>query len=110
MTPTAARAALARALAAHGQDVLLRRGTTDYGPVRARIVEWTPIELANGIAQGESKCIVSAQDVEASGFPLPIKRNDAVMDAGARLNIEKVDSRTNRIGVTVIGYNLGVTG
>lgn len=76
----------------------------------ARIVGWSPEELASGLMQGERKIILLAEDLELAGFPEPIERNDGIHVRGRRLNVESVDDSTRRIGDTLIAYELGATG
>jgi hypothetical protein len=80
--------------------------------VRARITGYTPQELASGIMQGNRKAILSAEDVEASGFPLPIRKGgvDSLLVRGAKMTIQSVDDSTRRIGTVLIAYELGITG
>lgn len=114
MTPSDARATYARLFDETGETVLLRRqspsGAQDY-PVRARIVGYTAQEIAAGVQQGARKVIVLAEDVESSGFPVPIKtRFDAVIAHGLSMTVQMVDDSTRRVAGTLIAYELQVIG
>jgi hypothetical protein len=80
MTPEAAIAMLRRQIEAHGQDISLRRVTrTPSGEpnviysvdIRAFVRGYRPDELVGGILQGDSKVMLSASEIEASGWPGP---------------------------------------
>lgn len=117
MTPEYARAALRRFLQKDGEQVIIRRtnaapaGPTDI-TVWARITGYSPEELASGVMQGNRKAIISAEDVEASGFALPIKAKstDAVVARGGKMTIQSVDDSTRRVGGILIAYELGIAG
>lgn len=76
MTPTAARAALDRQLARHGQSATLRRlsapdlTATDV-TIRVHIVDFKPQEILGGVGlqTGDSRVIMSATEVEAAQWP-----------------------------------------
>lgn len=110
-------AAFDRSLDRYGERVVLRR--TNPSPaaptdvtVRARIKGFSPEELASGMMQGTRKCLISATDVAASGFLLPIraKSTDAVVARGAKMTIQSVDDSTRRVGGDLVAYELGITG
>lgn len=47
------------------------------------------------ISQGDRRIIVMADDLAATGFPLPIKKNDTViLDTGDKLNVTQADAQT----------------
>ena len=74
MTPAAAIAALDRALAAHGQDVTLRRTTgTQKIPFdvdcRAVVRGYRPDEMIPGVTQGGSMAILSPSEIAAAQWP-----------------------------------------
>lgn len=117
MTPAQARGMYLRAMESHGETVLLRRvNPSPAAPtevsVRARITGYAPHELVGGINQGDRKIIILAEDVEASGFPLPLRGNsiDKVVFRGKTPGIITVDDSTRRIGDTLIAYEIRATG
>jgi hypothetical protein len=79
MTPETAIAILRRQLAAHGQNIRLRRVTQGPGGTqviysvecRAFVRGYHPDELVGGIIQGDSKVTLSAAEIEAQGWPGP---------------------------------------
>jgi hypothetical protein len=114
MTPDRARAMWRRFIIADGSVVTLRR----VGPVninievRARVKGFAPEELVGGITQGHRQVRILAEDVERSGFPVPIKKGstDRIVVDGKPLMIESVDDNTARMGDTLIGYIITATG
>ncbi len=115
MTPDTAKASLARLLAA-GDSVFLQRGvapgpvTRSTSPVQARFTSYTPEQLVGPISEGDRRVIVSADDVAASGFPLPLRENDRVDLGGRLLTIKYVDDTTRRVAGVLVGYELRVSG
>lgn len=114
MTPTQARAALARQLAVHGETVTLRRasgtGAGDYD-VAARIVMADPSDVVGAVQQLKRKAIVSAEDVETSGFPTPfLPKQDRLVWNSKTLVITAIDDATRRIGGELIGYEMELSG
>jgi hypothetical protein len=112
-------AALDEALAAVGEDIILRRvngedpNTTNVDVTcRAVVRSFEPEELVGGIAQTASRVIVSPSEIEAAGWPgsspnIP-RRLDQVIIAGRVRDIEAVDpihvgSRLVRIELRVLG-------
>jgi hypothetical protein len=116
MTASQARSMWRRLVVAYGQDVTLRRinpsGPVTDKTVRARVVGFAPEELVGGITQGHRQVRLLAEDVESSGFPVPIKKGstDRIVVDGKTLMIENVDDNTARIGGTLIGYIITATG
>jgi hypothetical protein len=117
MTPEYARDALRRFIQANGEMVTLRRTNQLPTPatevsVMARIMGYSPEELASGVMQGNRKAIMLAEDVEASGFPVPILKNtvDSLVVRGGKMTIKSVDDSTRRVGGVLIGYNLDILG
>lgn len=114
MTPAAARDAYRRQMR-NGETVILRRlagsGAGDY-PVRARVKGFEPsADFEAGIEQGMRKAIVPAEDVEASGFPLPfLEKQDRFIWNGKTLVIHAVDDATRRVGGVQIAYDLELVG
>lgn len=114
MTPAATKAAYARQFLAHGETVMLRRlsgvGAGDYA-ARARIVNFEPSDLIGSIQQGRRKAIVLAEDIAASGFPLPIlPKQDRLIWAGKTLVIRAVDDATRRVQGVAMAYELELAG
>jgi|SRR5579885_1059441 len=95
-------AALDEALAAVGEDIVLRRvvgedpSTTNIDVTcRAVVRTFEPEELVGGIAQTMSKVIISPSEISAAGWPgvtpnIP-QRLDQVVIAGRVKDIEAVD-------------------
>lgn len=74
MTPTAARSALDRNLAQHGESCTLRRtvaGTARDVTLRASIQDYKPTELVsgNGLQAGDSHVVISASEINAADWP-----------------------------------------
>lgn len=106
MTPEESIAMLDRQLAAHGQDVTLRRLTgTQLIPFdvvcRAFVRGYGPDELTGTIAQGDSLVILSPTEIEANDWPGPNssatpdtsdrrvpRKGDKVVIAGRVRNVE----------------------
>lgn len=114
MTPAAAIASLDRQLAAHGQDVVLRRYTgvgsarasTD-ATVRAIVRDYRPDELVGGITQGDTQVVLSPTDVLAGGGPMPQKGDQIVVDGKPRTIAA---APPVRVGNTVARFNVQVKG
>jgi hypothetical protein len=114
MSPEAAIAALDRALAATGEDIVLRRTTgtkpaipLDVG-VRASVRGYRPEELVGGIIQGDSLVIVSPTEMKQRRWCWPPRANDkAVIDEKVRnvvaVNGIKMKGVLVRIELTVRG-------
>jgi hypothetical protein len=113
MTPAAAMASYRRQMV-NGETVTLRRlsgaGAGDYA-VRARVREFRPDDVTGAIQQGSRKAIVLAEDVAASGFPLPfLPKQDRVVWNGKVLVIHAVDDATRRVQGVLIAYELDLAG
>lgn len=112
MTPAVAIASLDRQLAAHGEDVVLRRFTgigqartfTD-ATVRALVRDYRPDEIVGGIAQGDTEVALSPTGVLAGGLP---KRGDQVVIDGGVRTVQGAPPL--RISGTVVRINLQVRG
>jgi hypothetical protein len=95
VSPEDARAMTARQMDAFGESVTIRRvnpsptAATDR-TVRAKPRELTPGELTAGIDQRMQVWLVLAEDLEASGFPLPLKTggSDKVVSGTRVMNVE----------------------
>ena len=121
MTPAAARAMLDRQLAAHGQDVTLRRAFGTVGsfvdlPCRAVVRGYAAHELAGDIKQTDSKVILSPLPLEAAGAAWPgaaggprwPKIGDSLFVGGRKTHVElavpvQVDDVVVRIELRVRG-------
>jgi hypothetical protein len=117
MSPNEARAMYRRMISEIGETITLRRNNPSPAAptevqVRARVTGYRPEELVNGINQGDRRLIVLAEDVEASGFPVPFKTggSDKAIVRGASLNIGVVDDSTRRIGGVLVAYDITATG
>ena len=116
LTPDGAKASLAR-LIATGDLVSLQRGlapgnvVTSTTQVRCRFIRASQEELVGSTSEDDRWCVLSADEVAASGFPLPLAKNDRlVFDGERRLVVQDIDDTTRRIGGVLIGYQLRVTG
>jgi hypothetical protein len=74
VTPSAARGALDRQLAQHGEVCTLRRivgGVARDVVLRASIQDYRPTELigGNGLEAGDSHVIISASEINAAQWP-----------------------------------------
>jgi hypothetical protein len=79
--------------------------------VRARIVEAQPSDLSGSIQQLRRKAIISAEDVETSGFPTPfLPKQDRLVWNDKALTITSIDEATRRIQGTLIAYELELSG
>lgn len=109
MTPDQARAAYRRQIDAHGEPVVLRKGTAGAEiTVRARVMGYTPEQLVGPITVGSRRIIIMAEDVSASwGVP---QKNDRVVWSGMTLNVLDVDSATRRLAGETIAYDVRATG
>ena len=119
-----ARSTYRRMISAHGETVSLRRESIEPTPeaqdLRARVMGFTPEELASGIDQGDRKLILLAEDIEreiaAGRWSAPaagasgILKNDTLMLRGAPMNVEWVDDSTRRVAGVLIAYEVTVTG
>jgi hypothetical protein len=103
-----------RSLIQHfGETITLQRVNPPAAKtVRGRVTGFTPQELTGGISQGSRKVILLAEDVETSGFPVPIKARstDRIVAHGKTMMIEDVDTNTARVGDTLIAYLITATG
>jgi hypothetical protein len=114
MTPAAARRLWKERIASSGETALLRRPSSTSPvtsrPIRVKVAGLSPEELVGGIDQRSRRVLLLAEDVEASGFPFPLRRNDKVLLRDKTLNVEDIDDDTIRIGNTLIAYDLRVLG
>lgn len=100
-------------IAEYGQTITLRRVSPLFSAsVRARVTGFSPEELVGGVNQGQRKVIILAEDVESSGFPVPIKAgsSDRVIINGKMMMIDAVDEHTARLGDVQMAYLITATG
>lgn len=95
-----------------GYITLMRLGSSPtQALVRARIVGYQPNELVGDIVETDRKAIVLAEDVAASGFPVPIRaQQDRVIYDGRTWAISSVDDTTRRVDDVLIAYELRISG
>jgi chemotaxis receptor (MCP) glutamine deamidase CheD len=117
MSADAVKASYARAFAAYGVEVVVRRytGTGADRPrtdakVLARVLGYEPRELVGAIKEGDRKVIVLHEDLVTKQFPVPLVRGDKVVVAGRELNVEAPDGDTRRVGTQTIAWELQVRG
>lgn len=77
--------------------------------VSCRIVGYTPAQLVGTILQGDQSIILLKRDLDAQGFPRPIK-GDKVTVNGVLMTVQAVDPNTRKIGTTIIAYVAQVRG
>lgn len=112
MTPDQAKASLGRFLAG-GDTVLLSRVDVDgtFGPIPARLTGFAADQTVFDLQQGDRKVILPADEVAASGFPLPFLPDaDRVDWNGVLLAVKAVDDATRRIGGALVAYEIQVAG
>ena len=81
------------------------------GKVMARVIEFAPEQLVNGIVIGDQKLIVLHQDLVDQQFPLPIAATanwKAVVRGGPERAIKVVDDNSRRHQGVLIAYELVV--
>lgn len=113
ITAAFARASYADAIAAVGETVTLRRGTTapfTDADARARVRGYEPQELIGTITVGDREIIVLAADLEAAGWPVPPKTTDKVIVRGKQLSIKAADDSTVRVAGVIVAYLLTASG
>lgn len=104
------------ALSDVGETIILRRfvagGLPIEAEVRARVTGFQEAELVGGVKQGDRRVIVLAEDVEATGFPVPFSTggSDKAVVRGKALNIQIVDDSTRRVGGVLIAYDITARG
>lgn len=105
MTPAMAKAALARQLRAHGEQISLVRSAGTFPDLWARIMGFDPDELTAGIDQGSRKVIL-----EAEGLAIEPAKGDFLLIRGRKLAILSVDSDTRRLAGEIIAYEIEAKG
>lgn len=115
MTPAHARAMYARQIAAHGENVTFRR-TVANAPaiektVRVRVTGYSDAELVAGVSIGDRKIILTAEEAEKTGLPVPLRKGtDAFIVRSTKLTVEAVDDSTRRINGVLIAYEIRASG
>lgn len=108
------RSVYAERMSRNGETITVRRRVSGGSPiealVRAWVVGFSPEELVAGINQADRKIIALVADLEAAGWPLPIRRNDQVVVRGRTMNVEDVDDNSHRYAGVLNAYQLRVTG
>lgn len=82
----------------------------DFQSVRARVTGYAAADLVGDIEQGDRLAIVLAEDVYRVGFPIPIRKGDGMIVAGAICSIEAVDDNTRRVGGNLMAYEIRIRG
>lgn len=112
MTPVQAIAQLDRQIAAHGQDVTLRRIVANAAAIdrthRAFARGYRPDELAGGIQQNDSLVILSPTGMPAPFVAEPLRVNDKILYDGRMRNVAYVE--TVRVQGVPVRYNATVRG
>ena len=113
MTPDEVRDTYRSMLDERGEWIWIRRylGSGANRPkfevkVRARVYDYTAVELSGSIIQGDIKIIGLYEDLVNGQFNLPILKNDKVIVNGKEINIESVDRHTRKISGELIAYEL----
>lgn len=103
MTPDDVIAAYAAALT--DSISVTRPGTVPVtATARCRIQNYNANSLSGTIMQGDQMVIVLKSDLDAAGFPVPIKNSDKMVSGGRTMIVQSVDANTRRIDSTVIAY------
>jgi len=112
VTPTVVAAAYQRSLEANGELVTLKRqGDSGSYQAWARVTDFVPEDLVGAVEEGRRTAIVSAADIVAGGFPLPLKPNQDTLVWGSTTNvITKVDNATVRVQGVLVAYKLELSG
>ena len=118
MSPEETLAAYRAALAQNHETVVLRRIAAgnkvlaESGPLLARVTGYGPQELVGGIQQGDLRVVLLADDVAASGFPLPLVQAgaDRIVVRGRATTPQAVDDNTRRVAGVLIAYEIRVRG
>jgi hypothetical protein len=79
--------------------------------IPARVMGYTPDEIAGTIQQGDRKVIVLADALTAKQWPEPVKKGDRIILADGRTTtVESVDQDSKRVAGVLIAYVLQVRG
>ncbi len=107
-------AAYSREMDVNGDTVAIRRAGTPatlYGPIRALIMTYTEQELTGNMQEGDRKVLMLANDVVASGIPLPIlAKQDRLLFGTSTFVVQYVDETSHRTGGQLLAYELRVSG
>jgi hypothetical protein len=117
VTPDQAKASYRRLISVAGETIAIRRMNAPPAEpievlVRAHVSGYQPHEMIPGRQIGNRRVIVLAEDVEASGFPVPLRTggSDKAVVRGKMLNINVVDDSTRRIAGVLIAYEIVAVG
>lgn len=118
MGPTETSSAYRAALAQSHETVVLRRVASgnkvvaESRPLLARVTGYRPDELVAGIQQGDLRVLLLADDVAASGFPLPLQQAgaDRIVLRGRAATPQAIDDSTRRVAGVLIAYEIRVRG
>jgi hypothetical protein len=98
---------------AEGEAVEVRRINATGAPVaqvvvRALVRGYQADELVGGISQGDLRILLSAADLAASGFPLPLRQGsvDRILVRGRSLAIKSIDDSTHRFAGELLAYQI----
>lgn len=115
MPAARALATYRRMIEAFGETVTLRRlnpspAAATEVTMRARVTGYDPVELVEGVQQGERLVVLMAEDV--GSFPVPIEMGgrDRIVIRGTVTTPVAVDDSTRRIGSVLIAYGVRVIG
>jgi hypothetical protein len=100
--------------------VTVRRYTGPAGPNRTatdvdcrawvRADPLRPQQMVSDVTEFVFRCIVSAEDLERGGFPLPLTTADKVIFQGREMAVSFPDNATRTVGDTLVAYNIRVRG
>lgn len=112
-----AKAQLRDFLAEVGEDVTIRRYSGQGAArevvksvtLRARVVNYTAVQLIGAIVQGDQKVIASVEALTGDWLPLRMA-SDQILVRGKEVKIKSVDDNTRRIGGELVGLEIEVGG
>ncbi len=101
-----------RQLDENGETITIRRTNPDAeATVRARFTQQAPVQFVGSMMQARRVAVVLAEDLEASGFPLPLQQNkDRIVWNGGTFPVGIVDATTRRVGGVLIAYEIELSG
>lgn len=116
MNAAQAIAALDRAVAAAGEDIVLRRQTKGPGSsfatfevtCRASVRPYPPAELVGDVKQGDVKVILSPTEMEDRQWPWPPVIGDKVVVGGRTMGV--MDVGLIRLGADMVRIELRARG
>jgi len=117
VTPAAARSALRRQIAQHGEAVTVRRyagtgearSSADYATT-GRVTGYLPDQLVGNLKQGDRKVILAYDDLAATAITLPLLLTDKLVLRGKEFVIKSLDDNTRRLAGELIAYEVGIAG